>query len=91
MRVVLADKVEELHLKASKELLAWKVYLLLGLVHIKDQYECISIVQLEGVTRLELLGLLVLNPYFHSITAMLDTSPVVHKMLTIKLKIPSTN
>ena len=36
------------------------------------------------MTRLEFLGLLVLNPYLHSITAMPDTSPVVHKMPTIK-------
>ena len=62
-----------------------------GLVRIKDQHECISILLKEGMIHLILLGLSALNPYLHSIIVMPDTSPVVHKMLTIKFKILCIN
>ena len=35
-----------------------------------------------------MVGLLAPNFYLHSITAMPDTSPIVHTMLTIKFKSP---
>ena len=81
--------VEEFHLKAQKQHLAWSVYLLLGLVRIRDQCECISILHIDCMNHLILLGQLAPNPYLHSIISMPDTSVVIQTLLTISFKIPS--
>ena len=54
-----------------------------GLEHIRNQHECISIFQIKGMTHLLLLGLLAPNLSLYSSTAMPNTRPVVHTMLTI--------
>ena len=80
--------VEEFHLKAQKQHLAWSVYLLLGLTRIRDQHECILILHIDCMSHLILLGQLAPNPYLHSIISMPDTSPVIQTLLTITFKIP---
>ena len=62
-----------------------------GLEHIRNQHECISIFQIKGMTHLLLLGLLAPNLSLYSSTAMPNTRPVVHTMLTIIFKISHIN